>query len=216
MTNPNGKFPLQSKERTPLCGINESLIDFYGLQDKVRELRQAGVGVISIAKEVSEKYLIPKGLKGISHGCVTRWCNENIPNNEQYDGRRKPQVNINVYDEYKEMLETTQLLIDTLTAYVQKMDEKTNEVDDITTIAKNVKELTFSIEKQVSRKLVLVDKVFEVQQKVYDMMKAWEYVDKTLQAVKSKDLTIYASIISELQKDPVFVECTKQIEKSKK
>lgn len=199
-----------------MLGIQENLIDFYGLQSEVRKLREAGLGVISIAKEISEKHLIPKGVKGISHGCVSRWCEANIPNNSSYDGRKKIEGTINVYNEYKDMLQTTQMLIDKLSAYVEELDSKVTEVDDITSHAKTVKELAFSVEKQISRKLVLVDKVMEVQEKVYNFMAVTTIVELIMNKVKERDLTLFADISADIKADPMLAEAYRRIKPSEK
>ena len=61
----------------PLCGIQQSKIDYFALGETVKKLRNSGLSLVEITDELNTKYVTDPNYK-ISTMSVCRWADKNM------------------------------------------------------------------------------------------------------------------------------------------
>lgn len=206
--------PRNTKETNPFQGISISPIDQYGLGDVVKKLRSTpDVKMDAIVAELNDKYLVGDMPK-TSISALYRWCAKNGVND--IDGRFREDFAVNVYQQNKEMLEDVNDQLNTLKAYLETINSKIKNREDITNSAKEMKDMLLISEKLMARKQSLLNSIAVMQEKVYSYNSMTEILGIITDMVRERDLTLYADIQEEFRKNPILLEAYKKIQPESK
>lgn len=213
MGNKHGVPPVPGVDtHNPIQGGNEFKVDVLGLQSIVKAGRAEGVGYIRLAKEINEKQLNGSNVK-ISHTAIKKWCDKNLT--EEDTVQRSTNSAINLYTNNVDMLESLNKQLDILSTYIDEINSTVKTSEDVARVTKDIKELMMTFEKLSARKQLLLNTIGEIQEKVYAWSSASEVATITLQAVKDKDLLLFAEIKEKLQENKMYMELMRKISPQK-
>lgn len=186
-------------------------IEYYCLGEEVREMRRKGYSYMRIAKELQTTYKDKLYGDTISVITVSRWCRDNCV--EDYDPEKSDET-INAYRENLKMMKMVDDNIELIKIYLDAVSEMVRNGADNKTILglfKNSKELQVQLEHYIARKQDIVQHIFMMQKEVYSMQTLNDVLRLVLDTVKDKDKKMYDIVVTELKKNPKFLEATKKI-----
>lgn len=209
------KPPVPGKDvpLSPLHGIQQSKIDYFALGETVRKLRNSGLSLVEITDELNTKYVTDPSYK-ISTMSVCRWVDKNM--SEEIDLRYSEETAINVYREYSNDLKTITEQIDNIKIYIDHFNKEIKGGTDITSVASKIKDMQGSLEKLLSKKHVMLQSIFAMQEKVYSYTACVDIVNRVMQMVKERDKEMFADISLEIKSDAMLAEAFKKIQPDKK
>lgn len=209
MSNPNGKPPVPSKELNPLQGLSISKIDHYGLGGVVKRLVNAGNKVPAIHEEIHKNHLPPDAPK-ISIMAIHRWIKKNI-GDDYVDGRLSEDQAINTYHEECQLLQTINDQVSLLEIIRDELVGNLKGNFDVKSVLKDTKELSFSLDKMVTRKQALLVNIKDTQEKIYNFANFQEVMSIILGIVKERDLMLHAEIIEKIKSNAFLQEFYRKI-----
>lgn len=203
--------PVPSKDKNPLIGSGEHKVITLGLQEVVREGRDKGTGYNSLAKKINESILAASNVK-ISGMSIKRWCDEYYTE----DQRESTENAVNLYRHYVDMLNQLSKQMDIQSVCIDDLSKKAEgSVEDIMETSKALNAAMITYEKLSSRKIVLMQTIGSIQEKVYGYIAASEVVEITLAAVRDKDALLYGEIMGKLRENAEYMELFRKIQPEK-
>lgn len=199
--------PIPSKSSNPLQGSTEHKVITLGIQNAVREGRDKGTGYNALAKSINESILATSNVK-ISGMSIKRWCDEYY----KEDQRDTTDHAVNLYSHYVDMLNGLSKQMEIQSVCIDELSKKAEDsVEDVMDTSKALNAAMMTYEKLSSRKIVLMQTIGSIQEKIYRYMAASEVVELTLGAVKAKDTVLYNEIMGELRKNQEYMELFRKI-----
>ena len=203
----NNTPPINNKELRPLQGSSEFRVITLGLQEVVKEGLDKGMGVNRLAKEINEGILATSNVK-VSGMAILRWSKVYYAE----DQRETVGSAINLGNHYEDILNQLTKQIDIQAVIIDELSkESAKSVGDIVNLSKCLNASQTTIEKLMSRKLVILGTITAIQEKVLGYMAASEVVQITLQAVQDKDRVLYDEIMGSLRQNKEYMELFRTI-----
>lgn len=211
MSNNKGTPPVPSKENNPLQGVTEHKVITLGIQSAVRAGRDKGIGYNSLAKEINEGILATSNVK-ISGMSIKRWCDEYYTE----DQRESTDHAVNLYSHYVDMLNQLSKQMEIQSVCIDELNKTAaKSVADIQETSKALNAAMITYEKLSSRKIVLMQTIGSIQEKIYGYMAATEIVELTLASVKDEDAEMYHRIMEKLRCNQDYMELFRKIQPDK-
>jgi hypothetical protein len=207
MSNPKGSTPpVNTAESNKLQGCIVPTVEIFGLEAVVRKMkkRPRNYGDMAIADEINNTILKDSEEK-ISHMAIWRWWKKHK------DDEDPDEDIVNIYGAHLSSLKSITKQLEILEMYVDNLNSSVSNVDEVIKVSKEVSELMKTYDKLSMRKQTLLGTIGEIQEKVYDYMKANEVVTLTLQAVMDEDVAMYARIMGKLRENREYMELIKKI-----
>jgi len=203
--------PVPSKTKNPLQGSSQHKVITLGIQDEVKEGLDAGTGVNALAKTLNATILKDSKVK-ISGMGILRWADKYYSEGQ----RETTEHAVNLYSHYVEMLNQISKQMDVQSVCIHDLSKKSEEsVDDIMNTSKALNASMLTWEKLGARKIVLLQTLGSIQEKVYGYIAASEVVDITMKAVKDKDAELYSEIKAILSTNAEYMELFRKIQPEK-
>jgi hypothetical protein len=199
----------KSKELSREKPLQLMKVEELGIQDTVRGLKEAGLSYLNIANEVNAKKLCGTG-QTVSPMSVMRWCHKYMPD----DYSDQDTNAINIYRHAVSLLNALSSQLDLLDTYIDNFSKEANKLGVGSNVLEDMKQinaLMSTYEKMSNRKIALLGTIGQYQEKVYSFMSASEIVNTVLNAVKDKDVTMYAELTQQIKSDPMLAECYRKI-----
>ena len=198
------KPPVPSKELNPLQGLHQSKIDFYHLQDIVKEKVKEGMLPNDITDFINDNYF-PDINQKVSDKCVRRWIKKNIEkNNIDYD--------VNVYNKTKDTIEFIDDKLDMIDVYTKELKREIRKIKDIGTKTKDLKDFLFIAEKFLGRKQSCLNDLFKMQEKVRQWCTYIDILNAVFDYIKQNDPELSRGCIDLIKANPVWLEALKKIQ----
>lgn len=191
----------RSVEVNPLHGCTTNKVVQLGLNVKADEMRQAGLSLSEICRELNDKYLAESEYK-LSIMGLSRYFDK-YSSIGKTDNRIKPEENLNIYGEYKMLYEIT---VDSLEAIQQSIETMKKAKD-----YKGIRENSLLCEKLTARCQGLLQSMSDSQSRVYTYTNLNRIVGITLDIVKEESPEIYAKVVNKIKTHVELSELMKKI-----
>ena len=194
-------------------------VDYYGLSDVVLRLRRKGCSYMAISQYLEDNYNDILKDDTINMMTISRYCKKHMKNEEtdRKDG------NINVYNENVNMLTIVDDNIELLKAYLDSVTKKIKEgidTDELVQMLKLTQNLQNNLDKYLARKQDIVNHIFSLQTKVYNMQTMNNVIELVLDTVHDYFISKgepdnYEQMVAKLRENEKFREAVKRIQPNK-
>jgi hypothetical protein len=184
----------------------QSLVEYFGLTQLVREKRMQGMSYRDITNEINESHLIPNEYK-ISHNSIARWCRDNgfggdmtAPTSDQI---------VNVYGTKVKALNLVNSAVDIVTV---ELDELNKRVGNGNVKIDELKAVIDMLDKLTLRQQTLSTEIGAIQEKVYryeTVEKAMNIINDILKVRLRKE--DYDEVMNAFGENPLLIESLRKI-----
>lgn len=178
------------------------IITTLDLQPDIEQLRMQNQSFLSIANSLNEEYKSELDGVVITGTMVQQWCKENLPTDMPND--RKDEI-LNVYNEQAKLLDIVEEQIDMTLVFIDDIKRKTAQGQDIESIYNRMRALSTDLEKYIGRKQSILSVIQSIQEKILTFQAISDINQEILNAVKSRDESMYDEIVSELQQNKILL-----------